>query len=98
VNTLISSLCGNSTLSRADLEALVSESVARDIAGGASNAAFRQAINYAQRYGGSASNYVKQVSEEWFTDPSGRVFQLHWVKDLVTGRILDVKAVYQGGP
>jgi RHS repeat-associated protein len=62
-----------------------------EIAGGASKAQFRGAAAYAERYGGDASDWVKKSTTGSHAGSGGNVYQLHWVQNLRTGQIVDVK-------
>jgi hypothetical protein len=62
------------------------------IAGGHSKAAHRHAERFAEQYGGSASEWVKKSTTASVSTQGGSVVhQLHWVENVRTRQIVDVK-------
>ena len=62
------------------------------LAGGTHKTAFRQAEAFAAKYGGEAADYVKKTTTHSVKTAGGsKAHQLHWVENLRTGEIHDVK-------
>jgi uncharacterized protein RhaS with RHS repeats len=62
------------------------------LAGGPSKAAHRSAQRFADEFGGDAADWVKKSTTESVTSQDGLVtHQIHWVENLKTGQIADVK-------
>lgn len=66
------------------------------LAGGTHKVAFRQAEAFAAQYGGTAADYVKKTTTQSVTSGGGsKVHQIHWVENVRTGAIYDVKLTTQ---
>jgi hypothetical protein len=57
---------------------------------------FRNAANYAAKYGGNASDWVKKTSTT-YESSDGTAFQTHWVENIITGQRVEFKTKL-GGP
>ncbi len=62
-----------------------------DIAGGTATQAFRQAGDYATRFGGEAADYIKRATVGTVDLSGGAKVQLHYVENVKTGAIFDIK-------
>ena len=66
------------------------------IAGGGAKDAFRNAQKFADEFGGESADWVKKSTTESVTTQGGDVVhQIHWVENVKTGQIVDVKLTSQ---
>ncbi len=72
-------------------EAQIAE-VGTRIAGEGAKEIFRDALKAAERYGGSASDYVK-MSSSAFAAKDGMKMSTHWIQNIVTGSQHEVKTI-----
>jgi hypothetical protein len=61
------------------------------LAGGTHKVRFRGAQDFANRYGGSASDWVKKSTTDAVRSTNGYTYQIHWVENVRTGQIVDPK-------
>ena len=64
------------------------------IAGGNGETIFRNAEYAAQKYGGSAADYVKK-SSSGYKIPDGRTISTHWIENIKTGERFEFKTIIE---